>query len=147
MSFTNRGIKRMCQGIGRAGLEALSNKDIFNLQQTRLFLQITMTEHVDSTTTYSSDLASILDKFSHVFDTPTTLPPNRSHDHCILLQPNIESVSVRPYKYPYYQKNEIEKMVKELLESGLVHPSNSPFSSPVLLVKKNRWNVVILCRF
>ncbi|XP_073260170.1 uncharacterized protein [Populus alba] len=136
MSFIDGGIKRMFQGIGRAGLEALSNKDLFNLQQTGLFLHITMTEHVDSTATYSSDLAVILDKFSHVFDTPTALPPNRSHDHCILLQPNNEPVSVHPYRYPYYQKTKIEKMVKELLESGLVRPSNSPFSSPVLLVKK-----------
>ena len=136
MTFTDGGTKRMFQGIGRAGLEALSNKDLFNLQQTGLFLQITMTEHVDSTTTYSSDLAAVLDNFAHVFDTPTALPPNRSHDHRILLQPNSEPVSVRPYRYPYYQKTEIEKMVKELLESGLVRPSNSPFSSPVLLVKK-----------
>ncbi|XP_011027642.1 PREDICTED: transposon Ty3-G Gag-Pol polyprotein [Populus euphratica] len=136
MTFIGGGTKRMFQGIGRAGLEALSNKDLFNLQQTGLFLQITMTEHVDSITTYSSDLAAVLDKFAHVFDTPTTLPPNRSHNHRILLQPNSEPVSVRPYRYPYYQKTEIEKMVKELLESGLVRPSNSPFSSPVLLVKK-----------
>jgi len=38
MSFTDRGTKRMFQGIGRVGLEALSNKDLFNLQQTGLFL-------------------------------------------------------------------------------------------------------------
>jgi hypothetical protein len=95
-----------------------------------------MTEHVDSTTTYSSDLTAVLDKFMQVFDTPTALPPNHSHDHRILLQPNSEPVSVCPYRYPYYKKTEIEKMVKELLESGLVRPSNSPFSSPVLFVKK-----------
>ena len=38
--------------------------------------------------------------------------------------------------YPYYQKNEIEKIVKELLFVGFIRNSSSPFVSLVLLVRK-----------
>ena len=51
----------------------------------------------------------------------------------------------RPYRYPFYQKNEIDKIVKELLSVGSIRNSNSPFASPVLLVRKadGSWRMCI----
>jgi hypothetical protein len=53
-----------------------------------------------------------------------------------LLKPNTQPICVRPYRYPFYRKEEIEKIVRELLTSWVIKPSQSPFSSPVLLVRK-----------
>ncbi|KAK9922679.1 hypothetical protein M0R45_031133 [Rubus argutus] len=76
---------------------------------------------------------------------PTTLPPERKHDHRITLAPGSAPINVRPYRYAHYQKNEIEKIVKELVATGVVQPSTSPYSSPVLLVKKKdgSWRMCI----
>ncbi|GAU40605.1 hypothetical protein TSUD_28110 [Trifolium subterraneum] len=78
----------------------------------------------------------LISKFSPLFNPTPKLPPPRSTDHHIHLQPSSSPVSVRPYRYPFSQKNEIEKQVKEMLQHELIRPSHSPFSSPVLLVKK-----------
>jgi len=45
-------------------------------------------------------------------------------------------MSIRSYRYPYFQKAEIEKITKDLLFSGVIKPSQSPFFVPVLLVRK-----------
>jgi hypothetical protein len=82
------------------------------------------------------EVEGLLDSFVDIFAEPKGLPPNRTHDHAITLESDAQPVRVRPYRYPYFQKEEIEKIVGELLASGVMKPSKSPFSSPVLLVRK-----------
>jgi hypothetical protein len=81
-------------------------------------------------------LDDILEEYIDVFKEPTELPPRRAHDHAIPLQQRVQPISVRPYRYHFYQKEDIENIVKELLQSGVIRNSTSPFSSPVLLIRK-----------
>lgn len=83
------------------------------------------------------ELEALLGEYGELFQEPWELLPRRGRDHAIVLQSGTEPVSIKPYRYPYSQKNEIEKMVKEMLATGIIRPNVSPFSSPVLLVKKD----------
>ncbi|KAJ4754249.1 polyprotein [Rhynchospora pubera] len=64
------------------------------------------------------------------------LPPRRGIDHQIPLTPDAKPVNLRPYRYSYFQKLEIEKIIEELLKNAVIQNSNSPYASPVLLVRK-----------
>ena len=69
----------------------------------------------------------------------------RGHEHQITLMEGSQLVCQRPYRYPFYQKNKIKKIVKELLSVGSISNSTSPFASPVLLVRKanGSWRMCI----
>lgn len=71
-----------------------------------------------------------------MFDDPKTLPPHRGLDHHIRLKIGSDPFSIGLYTYSQVQKTEIENIVKKMLESSIVKPSQSPFAYPVLLVKK-----------
>jgi hypothetical protein len=81
-------------------------------------------------------LQRLLVEFEDIFVVPTGLPPSRDYDHHISLVPGHIPVNSRSYRYSPLHKTEIEKQVSELLTSGLIVPSMSPFASPVLLVQK-----------
>ena len=82
-------------------------------------------------------IQTLLTKYSSLFQPLTNLPPSRATDHSINLLPNSTPVNIRPYRYPYFQKQEIERQVASMLHNGHIQHSSSPFSSPVLLVKKH----------
>ena len=51
---------------------------------------------------------------------PMGLPPVCDRDHAINLLEGSNPISVRPYRYPKIQKNEIEKLLKEMLAAGII---------------------------
>ncbi|KAL4297251.1 hypothetical protein GQ457_12G025690 [Hibiscus cannabinus] len=81
-------------------------------------------------------MRELLLEFSSVFDAAPSLPPQRASDHAIHLDAASKPINVRPYRYPHFQKAEIEKKVRQMLKVGQIRKSTSPFSSPVLLVRK-----------
>eukprot|EP00253_Pinus_taeda_P024693 PITA_24693 len=89
-----------------------------------------------SESSISPDLQKVLENHSKVFETPKGLPHIRDHDHAIHLIPGSVPPNIRPYRYPYAQNSEIECMVAEILEAGIIQPSQSSFFALVVLVCK-----------
>lgn len=90
-------------------------------------------------------IRDLVDEYQDLFQEPTDLPPRRQCDHRIPLVPGASPVAVRQYRYKPALKDEIEKQVSEMLQSGLIQPSTSAFSSLVLLVRKkdNSWRFCV----
>ena len=81
-------------------------------------------------------LQQILSSFKDVFVEPIGLPPQKVHDHSIPLKKGTQPFSCRPYRYDALQMDIIEKMTKEMLNSGVIQNTTSSFSSPMVLVRK-----------
>lgn len=79
---------------------------------------------------------TILKAFDDIFAMYASLPSTWALDHRISLKLDVASVNVQLYRYPYFQKEEIEKLEGDMLKDGIIRPSNSPFSSSMILVKK-----------
>ncbi|KAL5844466.1 hypothetical protein ACOSQ3_010520 [Xanthoceras sorbifolium] len=78
----------------------------------------------------------LLARHMRVLEVSIVLPPIRDFDHRITLKDETKPVNIPPYRYAYFQKTEIEKQVGKMLRNGLIRQSASPFSTPVLLVRK-----------
>ena len=79
---------------------------------------------------------------------PKGLPLARDRDHAIHLQPGSVPPNIRPYRYPYAQKSEIECIIYEMLDTDIIQPSQSYFSSSVVMVTKKdgSWHMYLTYR-
>lgn len=91
---------------------------------------------VGETNTVSEGVQAVLMQYKDVLEWPEELPSKRAIVHHIHLNGGMVPVNVRPYRYAFQQKEEMEKLVDEMLSFGIICPSTSPYSSPVLMVKK-----------
>ncbi|WVZ17172.1 hypothetical protein V8G54_010154, partial [Vigna mungo] len=106
--------------------------EIFSLQLCSNFT--TQDQWASSLQDMDPEIALLLHNYKGIFAKPVGLPPPRSQDHKIPLLQGSATVKVRSYKYPHSQKQQIKIMVKEMLDEGIIVPSSSPFSSPIILV-------------
>lgn len=146
MGFEIEGVKFTLKGDPSLARSRISLKAMIRTlckEGGGLWLELNQIEHYQEKTPHSSALPEIpvflqrvLTQFQSVFATPEGLPPIREHEHAIVLREGCNPVGVIPYRYPQFQKDEIERLIKEMLASGIIKPSTIPFSSPVILVKK-----------
>lgn len=82
--------------------------------------------------------SSLLAEFEDVFrdELPPGLPPSRAVDHCIELIPGQEPPHRAPYRLSPHEMAELRRQLAQLLESGAIRPSQSPYAAPVLFVHK-----------
>jgi hypothetical protein len=86
-------------------------------------------------------LQAILSTHQFGFFTPQGIPPSHGvHDHSIPIVPGSLPPNILTYHHPFSQKNEIEKIVQELLQASAICPSTSPYSSSVVMVLKKEGN-------
>jgi hypothetical protein len=82
-------------------------------------------------------IQSILFRHQVIFTTPKELPPfHGTHYHSIPLILGSLPPNVHPYRHPFSQKNEIEKIVHKLLEVDVIRPNTIPYSPPMVMVLK-----------
>jgi len=47
-----------------------------------------------------------------------------------------QPISFRPRRWSYSEQDSLRNIINELLSENIIRPSNSPYSSPIVLVKK-----------
>lgn len=69
-------------------------------------------------------------------DLPKGTPPKRGLEHIIELEEGKCPTIVKPYRYNFHQKIEIEKIMQDLLDIGAIIESESTYATPVVLSRK-----------
>ena len=92
------------------------------------------------TTEDTGRLKAILHEFSHVFsDKPRVA---RVEPHKITLT-TTKPVKVKPYQVPLHLRDAVSKEIKEMESLGVIEKSDSPYCSPMVVVRKKDGGVRI----
>jgi hypothetical protein len=76
---------------------------------------------------------SLLEEYQDIF----TEAPGTTHleEHKIELT-TTDPIRVRPYPVPYAKRKDVQEEIQKMLDAGVIEPSSSPYTAPVVMVKK-----------
>jgi hypothetical protein len=139
-----------CNGLNHWGPDVGSRTIMFVQQGCQVLWTAAGTQQ-SAPTLLAADgdlMVELLHQFVAIFAEPTSLPPPRDHFLQIHLLPGAAPVAIQPYCYTHGQKLELKQQCVNILHVGVVHPSTSTFSAPVLLVKKSdeSWHFYVIYR-
>ncbi|KAL6311349.1 hypothetical protein AAG906_025635 [Vitis piasezkii] len=145
MEFQWANKPRLLQGsntciLQQASLEAISK----DMRHTSSIFAICLQPPDAPYQTIQLDMQTLIEAFTAIFEKPQQLPPVCEIDHCIPLKKGTKPINVRPYRYAYFQKAEIEKQVLDMLKLGLIRPSTNPFSFLKFYIQTDQWSLKYL---
>ena len=114
----------------------VSDLQILPLKSTQSYKDVEINENLGASE--KEQLQELLRSFQDVL---SDMPGKTNQfEHKIELSSN-NPVRLKPYPIPFKSKDIVETEVRSMLEQGIIEPSNSPFSSPIVLVKKKDGSV------
>lgn len=161
MEFSFNGKKFLLRGAKPVGIKLINNKSFSQAVQqgaqicflymdpSNYHLEISTCQlhpPTDKSSGFPTTIERLLVDYADIFSEPQGLPPSRPRfDHRIPLQEGTTPFNIRPYRYFVIQKDIIDKLVEEMLQQGIIQHSNSPFASPVVLVRKKNgtWRLCV----
>jgi hypothetical protein len=89
---------------------------------------------VEATAPTVNKLSVLLESYSDVFvtDPHDSLGRTTETEHCIDTGDS-RPVKQRPYRIPVHLKGVVEKQISDMLDRGIIQPSDSPWSSPIVI--------------
>lgn len=118
IQFKHKGKQILLQGLQQPHhqVNTITAKQVYKSTKGNDIWAFVILNSVDSDPTppekhkiNSEELQLLLTQYADVFNDPRQLPPARSYDHAIPLQPNSIPINSRPYHYSPQHKTEIEK--------------------------------------
>ncbi|GBG84022.1 hypothetical protein CBR_g37898 [Chara braunii] len=91
-----------------------------------------------SPTDLSSDprMARLLDEFIDIFESPIGVVPDRPISHEIILEAGVVPPKGCIYRMSEEELEVLRAQLDDLLDTGWIRPSSSPYGAPVLFVRK-----------
>lgn len=119
-------------------MESTKNAELKNIRMTHMNLE------------EKREISKLLKSFADLFHyNENQLTFSNTVKHQINLKDD-NPIYTKSYRYPHAHKGEVQKQIGELLNNGIIRPSQSPWSSPIWIVPKKsdasgkqKWRMVV----